>query len=101
MHPAVDHQPANGYLWYEMGLCQVDLGLRAAATASFEQCISLRPDYREAREELQRLAIARANVRAVRCNKSRLSLTRLSLDHASVSFTDCSSLPARHLFTMR
>ena len=54
---AVDHQPANGYLWYEMGFCQADLGLRAAATASFEQCISLRPDYREARNELQRLAI--------------------------------------------
>ena len=54
---AVDHQPANGYLWYEMGLCQVDLGLRAAAMASFEQCLSLRADYREARNELQRLTI--------------------------------------------
>jgi tetratricopeptide (TPR) repeat protein len=51
---ALEGQASHGYVWFETGLCQMDLGLIAAARDSFERCLSLRPDYREARVEMAR-----------------------------------------------
>jgi tetratricopeptide (TPR) repeat protein len=45
---ALDADAANGYVWFEKGHCEGALRLVAAAAESYERCLELRPDYREA-----------------------------------------------------
>ncbi len=49
---AIDMKPTQAYNWYELGECQRSLGLIGAAQTSFERCLELRPDCREADEAL-------------------------------------------------
>lgn len=52
---AVDEDPTQGYVWFMMGNCQAALGLNGAASTAYQRCLELRPDYREAREALNKL----------------------------------------------
>lgn len=52
---AQEREPGHGYIWFELGNCQRQLGLISAARSSYEQCLSLRADYREAREAMTAL----------------------------------------------
>lgn len=45
---AIEIEPAHGYIWFEMANCQKQLGLLTAARTSYERCLELRADYREA-----------------------------------------------------
>ncbi|RME40227.1 MAG: hypothetical protein D6788_03830 [Planctomycetota bacterium] len=47
--------PEHGYVWFETGCCQRELGMIAAARESFGRCFDLRPDYREAQVALLEL----------------------------------------------
>lgn len=53
---AIELQPAHGYVWYERGNCERELGLISAAERSYRRCLELRGDYREAQEALRTLA---------------------------------------------
>jgi tetratricopeptide (TPR) repeat protein len=52
---ATELDPAQGYVWFEMGSCQAALGLTGAARTCYQRCLELRPDYREARTALDKL----------------------------------------------
>lgn len=52
---AMELEPAHGYVWFEMGNCQAALGLAGAARKSYERCLELRPDYREARTAMDKV----------------------------------------------
>jgi tetratricopeptide (TPR) repeat protein len=56
LQSALDLSPQAAYAWYELGDCQRELGLLNAASASFEHCLDLRPDCREAADALQKLS---------------------------------------------
>ncbi len=49
---ALESEPANGYVWFEMGNCQKALALDSAARSSYQRCLELRSDYRPAQEAL-------------------------------------------------
>lgn len=50
---AIELQPAHGYTWFLQGHAQLALGLAGAARTSYEHCLEMRPDYREARDALR------------------------------------------------
>ena len=52
---AVEMAPAHGYIWFEMGNAHAALGIAAVARTSFQRCLELRADYREARQALEGL----------------------------------------------
>ncbi|MEE8121265.1 MAG: tetratricopeptide repeat protein [Anaerolineales bacterium] len=52
---ALELEPAHGYIWFEMGNCQRQLGMISAARTDYERCLELRSDYREAKEALHSL----------------------------------------------
>jgi tetratricopeptide (TPR) repeat protein len=52
---AVDLDPTQGYVWFMMGHCQAALSLTGGARTAYTRCLELRPDYREAREALNKL----------------------------------------------
>jgi cytochrome c-type biogenesis protein CcmH/NrfG len=56
LRSALNSEPAHGYIWYQMGQCQAALGLMGEASESYERCLQLRPDYREARDARDALA---------------------------------------------
>ena len=53
---ALEMATANGYVWFEKGNCERELGLTAAAAGSYETCLELRPDYREAQLAIDSLS---------------------------------------------
>lgn len=53
---ALESEPANGYIWFEMGNCQKALALDSAARSSYQRCLELQSDYRQAQEALLALA---------------------------------------------
>jgi tetratricopeptide (TPR) repeat protein len=52
---ALEQEPTHGYTWFELGNCQRALALESAARTSYERCLELRPDYREARQAIAEL----------------------------------------------
>jgi len=56
---AIELEPSRGYIWFEMGNGQKLLSLDAAARSSYQRCLELRPDYREAQGALLELATNR------------------------------------------
>jgi tetratricopeptide (TPR) repeat protein len=52
---AQELDPARGCIWFEMGNCQVAMGLTAAARASYQRCLELRPKFPEARKAMDSL----------------------------------------------
>ena len=63
---SLELQPTHGYIWFEMGRCQKALSLESAARVSFQRCLDLRPDYREAQRELVELTTSRPFVERIR-----------------------------------
>jgi len=55
LRAAVQLEPTQGIVWFEMGNGQLALGLTSAARTSYERCLELRGDYREARVALESL----------------------------------------------
>ena len=55
---AIEREPTQGYTWFELGNCQRVLALEAAARTSYQRCLELRPDYREADRVLLEMAAA-------------------------------------------
>lgn len=55
MQEAMELAPTEGGVWYELGMCQKELGLTAAAQDSFQRCLELRPDRRDAAAALAAL----------------------------------------------
>jgi tetratricopeptide (TPR) repeat protein len=49
---AIEIEPGHGYTWFMMGKCQQALSLETAAQTSYERCLELRPDYREAQSAM-------------------------------------------------
>lgn len=45
---ALNEDMSRAYVWFERGNCEQALGLATAAAESYERCLELRPDYREA-----------------------------------------------------
>lgn len=52
---AIEMVPTQAYNWFELGACQQDLGLIGAAQTSYQRCLELRPDCREASDALSSL----------------------------------------------
>jgi tetratricopeptide (TPR) repeat protein len=52
---AVEKAPEQVYCWYRQGICEVALGLIAAAEKSFSRCLELRPGDPLARRELDEI----------------------------------------------
>ncbi|HKQ48038.1 MAG TPA: hypothetical protein VJZ71_08220 [Phycisphaerae bacterium] len=63
---AMELAAANGYVWFEKGNCERELGLASAAAGSYETCLELRPDYREARLALDALATGSSMMQRLR-----------------------------------
>ncbi len=57
---ALEVEPGRGYIWYEMGNCQVALGLGTAAQTSYRRCLELRADYAEAERAMTDLSAGRS-----------------------------------------
>ena len=55
---AVQLEPTHGAGWFELGRCQHELGFAAAAVASFQRCLELRPDFPEAQTALDALPMS-------------------------------------------
>jgi tetratricopeptide (TPR) repeat protein len=55
LQDAADALPKSALVWYELGVCQARLGRRQAAV-SLEQCLNLRPGWREAERELEKVS---------------------------------------------
>ena len=53
---AIDLEPVHGYSWFEMGNCQRALALSTAARISYQRCLELGPDFREARSAIDELS---------------------------------------------
>ncbi len=52
MQQAIELAPTKAYSWFEIGECQRHLGLIGAALTSYQRCLELRPDCREADDAL-------------------------------------------------
>ncbi|HWL94569.1 MAG TPA: hypothetical protein VNT79_13685 [Phycisphaerae bacterium] len=55
LQAALEMAPAQAYSWYELGTAQQALGLLGAAQTSYERCLELRSDCREADAALRAL----------------------------------------------
>lgn len=55
LRTAVEMAPERAYAWYELGACQKELGLVGAAMTTFEHCLDLDSNCREAADALASL----------------------------------------------
>lgn len=52
---AIALEPTHGCIWFEVGICQRELGLAVAARDAYERCLELAPDFVPARRALDEL----------------------------------------------
>jgi tetratricopeptide (TPR) repeat protein len=60
---AVEQAPDHAYCWYRQGVCELELGLAAPARRSFERCLQLAPNHRDARRVITELTFNRRPIR--------------------------------------
>lgn len=56
LRQAAELEPCHGYTWFELGNCQRALAMESAARTSYQRCLELRPDFREAHAALVELS---------------------------------------------